>query len=458
MEMKERLFDVLNRLKDQVDYLEIRLEDSRETKIDVKNGKVDSINTNFICGGNVRTLYKGGWGFTVFKDVDGLEEAATKSVTQAKLVGRDTTHWASVEPVEYIYRIQFINNPRQVPLEEKVTLFKEYTNLIKGYDPKIVTSQARYQEKFMHTVFANSEGSYIDQEYTDNHLALVAAAAENGQSQSANLTMGTCDDFNVFRGQHEAIKETCQLAIDLLSAPRIKGGKYTVILNPELTGVFTHEAFGHTMEADFIADNPGMCEVLKNGKVFGEKFLNIYDSGVIPGLRGSYAYDAEGTPTEKTYLLKEGVVVGHLHSRETAAKMNEKPTGNARAISYLYPPIVRMRNTAIEGGTATFEEMIKDVELGVYAIDAKGGKGGENFSFTAHHGIMIRNGQLAELVKGFTLAGNLFKTLQNIDLVGNDEEVVNRTGGCGKGEQFPMPVTDGGPHIRIRNVTIGGDE
>lgn len=458
MDLKDRLFEVLNRFKNRVDYLEVRLEDSRETKIDVKKSKVDGINSNFIYGGNVRALYKGGWGFTVFKNIEELDAAVEKTIAQAHLVGKGTSNWAPVEPVEFTYRLNFLKNPFEVPLEEKVRLFKEYTTLISNYDPRIINSQARYQEKFIHTIFANSEGSYIDQEATDNYLYLGATAASGNETQTANFSIGTCQDFNVFYGLEDKIKEKCDLALKLLSAPRIKGGKYTVILNPELSGVFTHEAFGHTMEADFIVDNPSMCEVLKIGAVFGPEFLNIYDSGVIPHLRGSFAYDDEGTPAEKTYLLKNGVLVGHLHSRETAARMNEKPTGNARAMSYLYPPIPRMRNTAIEGGTASFEEMIKDVELGVYAVDAKGGKGGENFSFTAHHGIMIRNGQLAEHVKGFTLAGNLFKTLQNIDMVGNDEIVENSGGGCGKRDQFPLPVTDGGPHIRIQNVTIGGEE
>ncbi|MCG8638789.1 MAG: TldD/PmbA family protein, partial [Desulfobacterales bacterium] len=330
--------------------------------------------------------------------------------------------------------------------------------LVDNYDEKIVVSQGRYNEIFMNTIFANSEGSYIDQEKADVYLGISAAAVKDGDTQSAGYTIGGYHDFNDFYGIEEKIKEKCQLVLDLLDAPRIKGGKYPVILDPHLTGVFVHEAFGHTVEADHIAGNPEKEKVMKIGATFGSEILNIYDSGLLPYMRGSYVYDDEGTPAEKTYLLKEGKLVGFLHTRETAAKMNEKPTGNARAYSYQFAPIPRMRNTVIENGTSNFEEMIKDIELGVYAIDANGGKGGENFSFTAHHGYMIRDGKVAELVKGFTLAGNLFKTLRDIDMVGNDESVKNTGGGCGKGEQFPLPVTDGGPHIRIQNVTIGGEE
>ncbi|MCK4258309.1 MAG: TldD/PmbA family protein [Halanaerobiales bacterium] len=457
MEQKKLLTEVISRYKDQVDYLEIHLEDSNMMTIDVKKSKVESINTDFIYGGNVRTLSKGGWGFVVFKDLAELEEAVKKSILQAKLVGKEKSYWAKVEPIEFESKITFINDPRKVSLEEKVKLLKDYSSLVDEYDERIITSQAAYREKFMNTIFANSEGSYIKQEKTDIAMAIRVTAVKDGNTQTGALTKGTCTDFNVFLGLEDKIKKECQLALDLLEAPRIKGGKYLVILNSDLTGTFVHEAFGHTMEADHIVANPSMQEILKIGTSFGSEILNIYDSGIIDDLRGSYHYDDEGTPAEKTVLLKEGILVGHLHSRETAAKLDEKPTGSARAISYQYPPIPRMRNTSIEPGSATFEEMIKDVELGVFAVDSKGGKGGENFSFTAHHGYMIRNGEIAELVQGFTLAGNLFKTLKDIDMVGNKEEIENSFGGCGKGEQFPLPVTSGGPMIRIQNVTIGGE-
>lgn len=458
MDLKQRLREVLYRFRNEVDYLEIRIENTRETKIDVKKSAVDSINTNFLSGGNVRALLRGGWGFVVFKTLDELEQAAEKAIAIAKLVGSNASHWAKVDPVEYVGRLSFELDPRTVSLEEKVQLMKHYSALIDSYDPKIVTSQVRYHERFMNVILANSEGSYLDQELGDVYLSASAKAVKDGDVQDGGLTVGNAHDFHAFLNLEERIKEKCQLALDLLEAPRIKGGKYTVILNPKLTGVFVHEAFGHTMEADFIADNPAMAETLKIGKPFGSNCLSIYDSGIIPNLRGSYAYDDEGTPAEKTYLLKDGILVGHLHSRETAAKMGEAPTGSARAFSFQHPPIPRMRNTVIEAGSSTFAEMIKDIELGVYAIDANGGKGGENFSFTAHHGYMIRDGKVAELIKGFTLAGNLFKTLLDIDMVGQDEEVLNSGGGCGKGEQFPLPVTNGGPHIRIQNVTIGGEE
>jgi len=229
-----------------------------------------------------------------------------------------------------------------------------------------------------------------------------------------------------------------------------------VVLDPILAGVFVHEAFGHLSEADFVYENERMRELMVLGKKFGRPELNIIDGAAVPDLRGSFKYDDEGTPATKTYLIKEGVLVGRLHSRETAAKMGEKPTGNARAVSYRFPPIVRMTNTYIEPGNTSFEEMIADIKEGVYARNWYGGTTSmEMFTFSAGEAFMIRNGKLAELVRPVVLTGNVFETLQNIDAIGNDLDM-NQGGGCGKGGQSPLPVSNGSPHIRIQKCLVGG--
>jgi TldD protein len=150
--------------------------------------------------------------------------------------------------------------------------------------------------------------------------------------------------------------------------------------------------------------------------------------------------------------------VGRLHSRETAAAMSERPTGNARAISFRHAPIVRMTNTYIGNGRGTFADLIRDIKLGVYACSAFGGQTMlENFSFTAAYGHMIRDGQVAELVKDVVLAGNLFQTLDRIEQIAGDFRWNQMGGGCGKGGQYPLPVTEGAPHVRIEAALIGGD-
>ncbi|PKN84204.1 MAG: TldD/PmbA family protein, partial [Chloroflexi bacterium HGW-Chloroflexi-8] len=210
-------------------------------------------------------------------------------------------------------------------------------------------------------------------------------------------------------------------------------------------------------EADFVYGNPLAREMMTLGRRFGQGILNVYDDGSIRDLRGTTFYDDEGTPARRNWLIRDGVLVGRLHSRQTAARMGEKPSGNARAVNYRFAPIVRMTNTAIDNGTTTFENMIKDIKLGIYACNAYGGETQlENFSFSSSYAYMIRDGRIAEMVKDVNLAGNLFTTLGNIDMIGNDFLWLNTGGGCGKAGQFPLPVGMGAPHIRIQNVVIGG--
>ena len=232
---------------------------------------------------------------------------------------------------------------------------------------------------------------------------------------------------------------------------------HTVILDPKLAGVFAHEAFGHLSEADHVYENPRLREIMQPGRRFGPDSLQVIDDGSMVGEGGFIAYDDEGVPSGRTSLIRDGVLVGRLHNRETAARMDEAPTGNARAISHDHPPIVRMTNTYMEPREWTFERMLEDTEEGIYAIGMLGGQTDmEMFTFSAEEAYRIRGGKLAERLREVVLTGTVFKTLANIDAVGNDLRMHGGLGGCGKAGQAPLRVADGGPHVRIRNVVIGG--
>jgi TldD protein len=362
---------------------------------------------------------------------------------------------APVEPVVDIVPSEIDRNPVTIPLAEKKKLLDEYNDII-WHTPKIQTSLIGYGDSHKKLTFANSLGSYIEQERADITLRLTAIAVDGSEVQQVGLSLGSSGDFSLIQGLHQQVEQMSQHAVELLSAPQVKGGEYTVVLDPVLAGVFTHEAFGHLSEADFVYENERLRQIMTLGKKFGSTELNIVDSAAIPALRGSYKYDDEGVPATKTYLIREGKLVGRLHSRETAAKMGEKPTGNARAINYRYPPIVRMTNTYIEPGSASFEDIIGSIKEGVYAKNWYGGTTSmEMFTFSAGEAYMIRHGKLAEVIRPVVLTGNVFATLNNIDAIGNDLDM-NQGGGCGKGGQVPLPVSNGSPHIRIRHCLVGG--
>ncbi len=441
--------------KCEADYIEVRLEESRVGHITYRGKKLESIGRATGVGGNVRALVKGGWGFVSFNDLESLPGRIELAVKQARFVGHEKSKLAPVEPVVDTVTVEAGKNPENVPLAEKKHLLDEYNEVIWGI-PGLQTSVIGYSDGHKKVVFLNSLGSFIVQERTDINLRLTAVAAKGGEVQQAGLSLGSRGDFNEIKGLHQKTEEIARRAVELLAAPQIKGGEYTVVLDPVLAGVFTHEAFGHLSEADFVYENERMREIMTLGKVFGSAELDIIDSAAVPGLRGSFKYDDEGVPATKTYLIKEGKLVGRLHSRETAAKMEEKPTGNARAINYHHPPIVRMTNTYIEPKAASFDEIIADIKEGVYARNWYGGTTSmEMFTFSAGEAYMIRNGKVAELVRPVMLTGNVFTTLQNIDAIGNDLDM-NQGGGCGKGAQSPLPVSNGSPHIRIRRCLVGG--
>ena len=346
-------------------------------------------------------------------------------------------------------------NPADSPLSEKKLLLDEYNEII-WRTPQIQTSTIGYGDSHKKVIFLNSAGSYIEQERTDIILRLTTIAAKDGEVQQGSFSVGSRGDFSRIQNLHQQAEEAAQRAVRLLSAPQAKGGEYTVVLDPILAGVFVHEAFGHLSESDAVYENKDLRRIMKLGKVFGSKELNIVDTATLPGLRGSYKYDDEGVPATRTYLIQEGELVGRLHSRETAARMKENPTGNARAVNYRYPPIVRMTNTYIEPRDVSFEDMIADIEEGIYAKNWYGGTTSmEMFTFSAGDAYMIRNGKIAEALRPVVLTGNVFTTLKNIDAIGNDLDM-NQGGGCGKGEQSPLPVSNGSPHIRIRRCLVGG--
>ena len=441
--------------KHSADYLELRLEESQTSQIVYRGKNLESIGRSTSIGGNVRALAKGGWGFNCFNSLQDLSGRMKQAAEQARLTGSSKSQLAPLDPITDSVSSGVEKNPVDIPLAEKKDLIDEYNDII-WRTPQIQTSTIGYGDSRKRVIFLNSSGSFIEQERAAVTLRLTAIAAKNGEVQQVGLSLGSRGEFDAIKNLHGRVAEMAQHAVELLSAPQVKGGEYTVVLDPVLAGVFVHEAFGHLSESDFVYENDSLREIMTLGKQFGGEYLNIVDSAAEPGLRGSYKYDDEGVPATKTYLIREGKLVGRLHSRETAVKMNEEPTGNARAINYRYPPIVRMTNTYIEPRDISFDDMISDIKEGIYVKNWYGGTTSmEMFTFSAGEAYMIRKGKIAEALRPVVLTGNVFNTLKNIDAIGDDLDM-NQGGGCGKGGQSPLPVSNGSPHIRIQHCLVGG--
>ncbi|MCF6154749.1 MAG: TldD/PmbA family protein [Candidatus Brocadia sp.] len=448
---------IKNALKSaKADYAEIRIQEGVSTGITYVGKELESIGENNTFGGCVRALFKGGWGFVAFNDIANLPRYIEMACEQARFVGTEESQLTTVPVINDKVKTKVEIDPADISLTDKQAICNKYNNMILSAR-QIQTSNVRYVDSHGTVYFANTEGSFIVQETIFCGISLLAMARDGMNVQQAYHSAGDLRGFSNVQNMEYKCEEVTKRAVDLLSAKPVTGGKYTVIVDPKLCGVFVHEAFGHLSEADFIYENKKLREIMVLGKRFGIDALSIVDDGSLVGEAGYNKYDSEGVPTQKTYLIKNGILTSRLHSRETAAKMEEKPTGNARAIGYAHAPIVRMTNTYMEPRDYTFQKMLSEVDNGIYAIGALGGQTNmEMFTFSAEEAYMIRNGKIQEKIRDVVLTGNVFETLMNIDAIGNDLQIHGGLGGCGKGGQSPLRVSDGGPHVRIRNVVIGG--
>ncbi len=440
------------------DYADIRIERSDDTSLGFRGAEIDQISSANSLGGVARALVRGGWGVVSFNDLSDLRSRVRDAVACAALVGKDKSILAEADPVEKVTPAPPMERDfRGVPLAEKKQVAQEYNDLMLRHHPNINTTHTWYADRYREVYYLNSNGSYFEETRPDIILSLNAVARVGDLVQRGRKSLGRAAGFEVVVGQEARAESAAKRAAELLEAPPVQGGTYTVITDPKLGGVFAHEAFGHLSEADHIYENEKLRDLMVLGKRFGPAHLNIVDDGSLSGARGTHPVDDEGVPTRKSYLIKEGVLVGRLHNRETAGKMGEPATGNARAVAWNFAPIVRMTNTYIEPQPHTFQDLIKDVESGLYACEMLGGQTMmEMFTFSAAHGYMIRNGEVAELVRDVVLTGNVFETLERIDGIADDLTWDDGAGGCGKGGQSPLPVGLGSPHLRIQEVVVGG--
>ncbi|MBK90439.1 MAG: peptidase C69 [Chloroflexi bacterium] len=435
------------------EYKEIRVEETVSTRINYNGKTRENVSINSHFGGSARSMSNGGWGFTSFNEIDLAPTKMKESIELANYSQNTAFKIQKNTPIKVVLPAEVKKDPRKISLSEKITLLDHYKELVLS-DKRIHGCEIVYGDTERKVIFADSDGNEIEQNFIHVILRIAANSSDGNDMLQSGFSIGSLGDYSIVENLDNKVLECSKKSIDLIKAPKITGQETTVVLDQILAGVFVHEAFGHLSEADNVYENKRLQEILKLGEKFGNPDLNITDGAKIPNLRGSYEYDDEGTPSTSTPLIREGVLVGRLHSKETASKLDEKPTGNARAISYAYPPIVRMTNTIIENSTNTKDEIIKDTKDGLYVKNWYGGMTEhEMFTFSSAETYKIENGEIKETLRPVKLSGNLFTTLKNINGIANDLEI-NQGGGCGKGGQSPLPVSNGSPHIRINNCLV----
>jgi TldD protein len=311
-----------------------------------------------------------------------------------------------------------------------------------------------YIDRYSVYEFYSSKGADITYDFQLSGLVLSIALA-NGNDTFSNQIMKSGYKFDdLFVSDEEVVDFVKENENYIINAKPVEAGEYPVILAPVVAGVFAHESFGHKSEADFMLGDETMRKEWELGKQVGSSILSIYDSGIDFG-SGYVPYDDEGNKATKTYLIKNGVLAGRLHSATTAADLGEEVTGNARAMNTDYEPIVRMTNTVIDAGDKTVEELFAGVKHGYYIKNLKHGSGMSSFTIAPSLCYEIVDGKIGQPVKIAVITGNVFETLNLIDGLSNKTELLSFvTGGCGKMEQYPLNVGFGGPYVSISKMNV----
>ncbi len=439
------------------EYADIRLSDSDGTTITLSGEQVETFSSGATIAGSVRVLCGGVWGFVSFNDPGRLERHFSRALEIAATVATsEKTRIRACAPVRKQVVTPAERDFSLVPLEEKFALISSYNGILRS-SKLIQTTRATYRDVRTYCAYLNSEGSEITYDRAYCGVAFSSIARDGAIIQPFHESVSGYGGFELARGREEMAEGVARRAVDLLAAEPVPGGTYRVVADQKLAGVFIHEAFGHLSEADFVHENPRLREVMVLGRCFGPEGLTVIDNGDMPGLSGYIPVDDEGVLPGGTRLITNGCLSGRLHSRETAEKMGEEPGGNARAISALSQPIVRMTNTYIENGSGTRDDLLQAAGDGIYAVGFIGGETNlEMFTFTSGCGYEIKNGKLGKMYRDMVLSGNVFTTLGNIATIGGDRIMYGGLGGCGKGGQSPLPVSFGGPHLLITDVLVGG--
>ena len=439
------------------EYADIRLSASDGVSISLSGSQVETFSSGATVAGSVRVLRDGVWGFVSFNDPAQIERHFARALEIASSIAtREKTRIRSCAPVRREVLTPAERDFTLVPLEEKFALISSYNDILKS-SKRVQTTRAAYRDVRTYYALLNSEGSEITYDRAYCGVALSSVARDGSVIQPYHESVSGYGGFEIAQGRAEMAEGIARRAVDLLSAEPVPGGTYRVVADQKLAGVFIHEAFGHLSEADFIHENPRLREVMILGRQFGPPELTVMDSGAMPGLAGFIPVDDEGVEPRGTALITNGALSGRLHSRETAEKMGEEPRGNARAISVLNQPIVRMTNTYIENRSGGRDDLLTAAGDGIYAVGFIGGETNlEMFTFTSGCGYEIKNGKLGKMYRDMVLSGNVFTTLGNIAMIGGDRQMYGGLGGCGKGGQSPLPVSFGGPHLLITDVLIGG--
>jgi len=455
---KSVIEDVLNAaLETGGDFSEVFVEDRYTNNLSLQGGKVDSSMSGRDFGVGIR----------IFKGLQSVYAYTTDSSREGLLkAARNAAHAINgqrvIQPKAFVNQLVVTEhpiplNPREVEKIRKANIMKKAYEIAKNYHSLIQQVTVRYMDEEQNVLIANSEGKFVEDRRVRSRLAIQSIAADGNRMQNGFYGPGAHSGFEFLENlnlEHYAT-ESSRIAVAMLGADPCPSGKFPVIIDNEFGGVIFHEACGHGLEASAVAKNNSVF-ANRIGEKVASDLVTYIDDGTLQNEWGSINIDDEGEKVGKNVLIENGILKGYLIDKFNSRRMEMPSTGSGRRQNYRFAPTSRMTNTFIAPGTSTREEIISNTENGIFARYMGGGQVNPttgDYNFAVMEAYLVKNGKIDKPVRGATLIGNGPKTLQLVDMVGNN--LAHGAGMCGA-SSGSLPVNVGQPTLRVREITVGG--
>lgn len=442
------------------DYVDFFFEHSFNNNISLRDGEVNRTSSNIDYGVGVRVVVGDQTGYVYIENTDIKE--MLKAIQTARNIAVKAIQ---KEPIQSISELSFKNHYAikkqwfDISIEDKKVFIQKLNNKVFSLDNRVIKSNISLSDSTRYILFYNSEGTICYDYRPMSILYCSCTMEENGRIEAGTASYASQEggEFLTERLIEDLATRVVNQTKLMFEATKPKGGEMPVVMGAGSSGILLHEAIGHAFEADFNRKNVSIFSD-KLGKSICSSEINVVDDGTINNMRGSINFDDEGVESQKTYIVKDGILESYLHDRISARHYGVRPTGNGRRQSFRYAPLPRMRVTYMESGDINENDIIASVKHGVYVDNFTNGQvqiGAGDFTFFVKTGYMIENGKLTHPIKDINIIGNGPKALADITMVGNNLKIDTGAWTCGKDGQG-VPVGQGLPSVLVKKLTVGG--
>ncbi|NDV97454.1 TldD/PmbA family protein [Dysgonomonas sp. 521] len=443
------------------DYADIFFEHTFSNNISLRDGEVNRASSNIDFGVGVRVVSGDQTGYAYVENT-GISELLKAAKTAASIASIPLKAASPVEIKESRFKNYYkIEKPwLDISAADKKAFVQRLNDRIFELDSRVIKASVSLNDSTSYVLFFNSEG-ILTWDYRPMSIMYGSCTMDqDGKLENGSASRAYRKGFEFLNDDliETLAKESVAQTSLMFEAVKPKGGEMPVVMGAGSSGILLHEAIGHTFEADFNRKNVSIFSD-RLGKQICAANINVVDDGTIENARGAINFDDEGVESQKTYIVKDGVLESYLHDRISARHYNVAPTGNGRRQSFRYAPLPRMRVTNMEQGETPEADIIASVKQGVYVDNFTNGQvqiGAGDFTFFVKTGYLIEDGKLTQPIKDINIIGNGPKALADITMVGNNLKIDEGAWTCGKDGQG-VPVGQGLPSILVSKLTVGGE-